>query len=127
MQFNNILRNLREEEKMTKKELAAKLNISPSAVSMYELGERTPSVDVLESIADYFNVDMDYLLGKQTVKRKISYDFLKQECELEAYFGMLSAQNNELDLEFMKHYISLDDNTKRMLIYFIEAQNLKRS
>ena len=31
---------------------------------MYERGEREPSFEVLETIADYFNVDLDYLLGK---------------------------------------------------------------
>ncbi len=33
---------------------------------MYERGEREPGLDTLEAIADFFNVDMDYLSGKAT-------------------------------------------------------------
>ena len=37
---------------------------------MYERGEREPGLDTLEAIADFFNVDMDYLTGKTTeIKR----------------------------------------------------------
>ena len=32
---------------------------------MYENGEREPGFELLETIADYFNVDMNYLLGKK--------------------------------------------------------------
>lgn len=51
---------------MTQEELAKSLGISKSAVSMYERGEREPqSLDDLEAIADFFNVDIDYLMGRE--------------------------------------------------------------
>lgn len=40
---------------------------------MYERGDREPGLEMLESIADYFNVDLDYLLGKTDVPLKISF------------------------------------------------------
>lgn len=45
-------------------ELSKLLKISKSSVNMYERGEREPGLETLELIADIFNVDMDYLLGK---------------------------------------------------------------
>lgn len=123
MQFKDVLKLLREEQELSKKDLAVKLKLAPSTISMLELGERQPSVDVLNQIADYFNVDTDYLLGKQSEKRKISFDFLKEKCELECYFGMLSAKNDELDLEFMREYVRANDTTKRLLLYTLRAAN----
>ena len=51
-------------EKMSQAELADKLGVSKSTVGMYELGKREPDFETLEAIADLFNVDMNFLLGK---------------------------------------------------------------
>lgn len=64
MTFNNRLKELRAKHGLTQPELAKALGISKSSVSMYERGEREPDYEMLEMIADYFNVDMNYLLGK---------------------------------------------------------------
>ncbi len=62
--FNVILRHLRQQHKLTQKQLAAKLGLSYSAISMYERGQREPDFATLESIAEYFNVTISYLYGK---------------------------------------------------------------
>ena len=46
-------------------ELAQKLQVSPSAIGMYEQGRREPSVDLLVSMAQIFGVTVDYLLTGQ--------------------------------------------------------------
>ena len=56
------LRELRKKEKLTMQELAEKLNISQSTVSLYESGKRHPDSDTLKKIAKFFNVSIDYLL-----------------------------------------------------------------
>ena len=43
------------------------MNLSKSAISMYESGTREPDHETTERIADYFNVDVDYLLGRSNV------------------------------------------------------------
>lgn len=45
-------------------ELAEKLGVAKSTLSMYEVGKREPDFETLESIADFYNVDMNFLLGK---------------------------------------------------------------
>lgn len=56
---------------MSQQELADALGISKSSINMYERGERQPNFEVLETIADFFNVDIDYLLGRTTKTTKI--------------------------------------------------------
>ena len=68
--FGSILKNLRLSRNITQGELAAKLGISRSAVGMYETGGREPDFEMMEAIADIFNVDMDYLMGRSQVERK---------------------------------------------------------
>lgn len=63
-EFPNVFRVLRQSANLTQEELAAVLGISKSSISMYENGNRQPDFETLEVIADYFNVDMDYLLGR---------------------------------------------------------------
>ena len=65
MEFKKRLRELRERRGMTQKELAERLHISTAAMNMFETGKRTPSRETLENIADYFNVDIDYLIGRE--------------------------------------------------------------
>lgn len=62
-EFARILKFLRRREKLTQQELAKKLKISKSSISMYENGNREPDFEQLEMIADFFNVDMNFLLG----------------------------------------------------------------
>lgn len=63
-EFYKIFKELRVQHNLTQVELANKLKISKSAISMYETGNREPDFETLENIADFFNVDMNYLLGK---------------------------------------------------------------
>lgn len=67
------LRELRKEKDLTQEELASKLKISKSALGMYETGKRIPTWETMEAIADFFNVDMDFLYGKTKVKNKLKH------------------------------------------------------
>lgn len=60
-EFSKVLRSLRNDDGLTQVELGKKLGLSGSAISMYERGEREPELEILETIADYFNVSIDYL------------------------------------------------------------------
>lgn len=66
--FASRLKELRKEFKLTQLDLSKIINISKSTVSMYESGKRKPELETLEAIADYFNVNMEYLLGKSKIK-----------------------------------------------------------
>ena len=65
---NNIMgrriKKLREERELSQLDLSKILNVSTSSLSQYESGNRVPSDDVKRNIADYFQVTMDYLVGR---------------------------------------------------------------
>lgn len=63
--FSEVLKELRKKEDLTQEELAKKIDISKSAISMYENGNRTPDFETLEVFADFFNVNLSYLIGEQ--------------------------------------------------------------
>lgn len=71
--FGDVLKQLRIESHLTQKELSSILGISESTVGMYERNKREPDFETLESIADYFNVDMDYLTGRSDIRRAVSF------------------------------------------------------
>lgn len=70
--LSNRLKQLREEKEVMQKEIAAYLNISASAYGFYEQGKRTPTPEILSKLASYFNVSVDYLLGRDTFSDNIN-------------------------------------------------------
>lgn len=71
VRFGERLKELREKHGMSQQQLADELSISRSTIGNYELGSREPSFEVLEEFADLFNVDMNYLIGKSSIERKV--------------------------------------------------------
>ena len=64
VQFGDILAELRQDHKMTQKELAKALGVATSSISAYERGPRLPALDILVELANYFDVTVDYLTGQ---------------------------------------------------------------
>ena len=80
--FSERLSSLRKSAGLTQAELAKKLGISKSAVSMYECGNREPELELLEKMADCFQVDMNVLLGRSDA-------LVNNDPELTAYLEAL--------------------------------------
>lgn len=104
--YKTRIKYLRENRSLTQKELADAIGISRSQLSHFELGIAAPNVDVLISLANYFHVSVDYLLGltslrtsRQSLERKIdrlsskSVDVL--EAVLDALYLKDMAQNTK--------------------------------
>ena len=66
MEFKDVLKKLRKDRALSQIELAGKLDVSPGLIGMYETGKRKPSYELLEAIADFFNVSTDYLQGRES-------------------------------------------------------------
>lgn len=71
-EFKDMFHYLRKRSGYTQVELAEKLGLSKGMISMCERGERRPSYETLEAIADFFNVDMNFLLGYDPRSNKLS-------------------------------------------------------
>ena len=68
--FSERLKTLRAEKGVRQSELAALIGVRNTAVSMMESGSRSPSVEVLCALADYFDVSLDYLVGRSDIPER---------------------------------------------------------
>lgn len=66
--FIKKLSALLEEKNITQRELAEKINVTEVTISRYLSGERSPRIEIVNKIADFFNVSIDYLLGVSNIK-----------------------------------------------------------
>ena len=62
--FNQRLKDLRKENNISQLELAKLLNMTKMAISHWESGHSEPSISQLIEISNYFDVTVDYLIGK---------------------------------------------------------------
>lgn len=66
--FSEILKELRLEKKVPQKVVAELLGVSDRNIRFYESGEHRPDFDGLLLLADYFNVSIDYLVGRSSTR-----------------------------------------------------------
>lgn len=64
MNFGQRLSILRKEKGYTQKTFAQELGITERSIRAYENGTRRPDFNGLIALADYFNVSLDYLVGR---------------------------------------------------------------
>ena len=72
--FQERLKSMRLETKLTQKELAEKLKIGQNTYSYWEKGIRKPVGENLNKLANFFNVSTDYLLGNSNIKDQKQFD-----------------------------------------------------
>lgn len=106
--MNNRLRELRQEKKLTLRELSDKINMSYSNIAMIERGERNFTSDNLLLISTFFNVSADYLLGISDI-RKPSSDPAKAKEQLKG-----------VKLAFYNQAGEISDEQAQEVLNFIE-------
>lgn len=62
--FAAQLLKCRKSANLSQKALANELGVSDAAITMMEKGKRSPSFEILIALADYFDVSLDYLVGR---------------------------------------------------------------
>lgn len=107
MPFPEILKELREKKGFTQKQLSEALYLSKTAVSQYENGTHTPSIETLIKLADIFDVSIDYLLGRTSVP--VTFSALKK-----------SFTHEESVDDFISMLLSLDHHHRTDLIKQME-------
>lgn len=61
--YNEILKELRESEKLTQTQLGKLFHLTQRQISTYETGRNEPPYEILKKYAEHFNVSTDYILG----------------------------------------------------------------
>lgn len=111
--LGNRIKDLRKEKNMTQKELGIKIGVSDRTIGYYESEERFPPQDILQKLADFFNVSVDYLLGR--TQKTISY---KNEAEktLDEQLDEVLKKLQDDKSALMFKGEALDDATKEALL-----------
>jgi transcriptional regulator with XRE-family HTH domain len=68
--FAERLKELRKLNKITQKQVALKTAIAERVYQSYEYGKVIPTATTLITLADYFNVSLDYLVGRSDIKER---------------------------------------------------------
>ena len=72
------LKEIREDHDLYQKDVANLLGITQQQYSEYEIGKRLIPIHYICKLADYYNVSVDYLLGRTDEKRPYSKSVLKK-------------------------------------------------
>lgn len=112
MTFGQRLKELMEERNMTQRQLSKELNIAVSTINGYANNYREPDYFTLISIAKYFDVSTDYLLGITVVPKRINSNNDTFE-RLLYYYEKLNPDLQELLLDQAKTLYKHNDLTKK--------------
>ena len=77
--FGAFVQSQRKVLSLTQAQLGEKLGVTDKAISRWEKGEVVPSIDVLEQLAEIYNVKISYFFEKEEHSFKISIKFYKKE------------------------------------------------
>lgn len=102
--FGDIVKELRIEKNMSQELLAKDLDVSPALVSKWENHSSTPGPEMLVYISDYFDVSVDYLVGKSKYRN-------------------LETSNSEIDNMIIDNTKKLENNNKKLLLDVLKAIN----
>lgn len=100
--FQDVFKELRLENGKSQDAMAKDLDVSPALISKWENNASTPGPEMLEYIADYFNVSVDYLIGRSKYRN-------------------LEAGNSELDNVLFSKAKNLTDEEKKTILNVINA------
>ena len=64
------LKAIRKQRNLNQLKVALDLNISREALSHYENGKRSPDIQMLRMLSEYFNVSIDYLVNGKEFEKK---------------------------------------------------------
>ncbi|CZR98724.1 HTH-type transcriptional regulator Xre [Clostridioides difficile] len=115
MNFGQRLKEMRVQKNLTGEELGKILNVTKVAISNWESGRRFPSQDILISIADYFDISLDFLLCRENEKQAFFHNKVNQENleKIILLFNKLSFDSQEIILKTATAFFEKENNTSK--------------
>ncbi len=105
------LKELRFKKNLSRNEVAEKLNIKPRTYLSYENNEREPNSEMLIALANFFDVSIDYLIGRTDNPQRIEY---KRESSNKEHSTLLEEIND------------LSEDEKQDVIEYIKFKKTQR-
>ena len=106
MSTGSTIHDLRKEKRVSQTELAKMVHVSQATVTAWETGKAEPSSSALNSLANYFNVSADYLLGRKAKKQQKQVD-IKNDPIVLSYGGKPVSKE---DMEVIKAILARHQN-----------------
>ena len=116
------LKELREEKELTQEALGELINLTKANISKYESGKLEPNIDTINFLAGFFDVSIDYLLGRSSIrnpkKGPEEIDLLAENVQF--YLGGQAL--TEKEMEDIRHDLLLIREVRRK---YLEEQQEK--
>lgn len=96
MEFKNRLVELRTHTKNSQQKIANSLGIAQSTYNNYEQGNSEPNIERLKNLADFYNISLDYLVGRD-FQNELGF-VTDKEKEVLKYFRAMSEENQKIIL-----------------------------
>lgn len=111
------LKELRKEKKLTQEQLADNFFVNKSSISRYEKNTQVPELEILIKIAEFFDVSVDYLLGRSDNRTTNLYsaDINNSTYTIELDKELKKDLTKEELDNFIKYLISIDFNVEKAL------------
>lgn len=106
MEFSEVLYTLRKKHNLSQSALAKALGVAQASINYWEKGERTPSIDAVKDIADYFGISVNDMLGGIITQSKTS---IKQVTNFYDYLGSLGYEIGQGEHEDYQMHIKETD------------------
>lgn len=108
----NNLKPLRVAKELTLVQIAKDLQINPTTYSQWENGKREPDISMLIKLADYFNVTLDFLVGR---------DYHESDCETSLYRNHDFNINKERIIPLIEKISAFDSTSINRLEGYIDG------
>lgn len=89
------LEYLRKEIGLSQAEFAKRVNMTQQRISAYEKGKREPDIETIKQFANFFNVSIDYLLGKNDIRISKQINLSEDEVAFASKIIKLNKENQE--------------------------------
>lgn len=111
--IGQTIRDLRKLKKMSQSELAKVVGVSQTTVTAWETGKAEPSSSAISSLADYFNVTTDYLLGRPEKKDDDNVDYVALDKALDNAHSFDGEPMDDHDREILRGILKGYFTTKK--------------
>lgn len=90
------IRDLREDNDYTQADIAKILEMTRPQYNLYELGDRKIPIDKLQALAEFYNVSIDYIMGRTDYKKVVqSEEMSTRNARLMDYYNRLSLEDQD--------------------------------
>lgn len=119
MQHYQRIRDLREDSDLTQEALCKKLYMHKTTYTNYEQGKHTVPLDFAVTLADFYDVSLDYIAGRTNFKRDTgSLRISREQLDIAEKFDSLSERNKGRLEQFLEQLIEKQKNE-----FYIQKEN----